>query len=385
MKTKYYILFWLIGLIFFVSYSNINANGEEGLSSTFYGKWGCQICNEKYAVVYDFMTQHPEINFISFWIDFNISESEYYLQLALLNETSPPPPPSLVLNRSNEILIYYYSDITTRNLEIWLAGGTPIETEFTIGIAFLTGIITGLSACILLLLGILGTSLTTIESRRKYLTISLGLIGGIIVAFLAISILFLLVINALEIITYLKYIFGGILLSIGIWQVVEFKREQSIIFGTNAKIKSILKDFIEKKSGIYAFLVGTIFAFIKIPCFGAPYLEILFVSLDDPLLGYLIFAYLIGLLIPITGVLLAIRIGLQSERINQFRINARSYLRLLSGCLLITLTLYLFFDPIISLEMILWIILGEFLIFFLIIWLKSKRNKKVISEELETK
>ena len=137
---------------------------------------------------------------------------------------------------------------------------------------------------------------------------------------------------------------------------------------------------MERKSGIYAFLVGLTFAFTKIPCFGATYLQILFVSIDDPLLGLLIAVYLIGLLIPIGGVLLAIRIGFQSEKLNQIRLKYRSYLRLLSGCLLITLTLYLFLDTIMSLDLLLWIILAEVLTFVLVIWIRSRRAKKELPE-----
>ncbi len=379
-KAKYFVIFWVIGLVFLVCSSNTSVSGEEQLSSTFYGTYGCPICHEKYAIVNDLVAQHPEINFTSFWIGVNISIPEYYAQLAALNESSPPPPPTLILNRSNDILVYYSADITPQNLEYWLTGQPPIETEFTIWIAFVTGLIAGLSACMLLLLSVLGTSLTMVESRGKYLIVSLGLIVGITVAYLVVSLIFLIVINALNVITFLKYIFGGILLFLGIWQILEFRREQSVIFGTNPKIKSMWRDFIERKSGIYAFLVGLTFAFTKIPCFGATYLQILFVSIDDPLLGVLIAVYLIGLLIPIGGVLLAIRIGFQSEKLNQIRLKYRSYLRLLSGCLLITLTLYLFLDTIMSLDLLLWIILAEVLTFVLVIWIMSRRPKKELPE-----
>jgi len=382
-KTKYFIIFWLIGLIFFIYSSNINVNGEQKYALTFYGIYGCSKCHEKYGIVNNFVSAHPEVELISFWIGINLSISEYYERLNELNQTSPPSPPALVLNRSGEISVYYYANITTQNLERWLLGQPPIETEFTIWIAFLTGLISGLSACMLLLLSVVGTSLTMVESRSKYLIISLGLIGGIIIAYLIVSFIFLIVINALNIITYLKYIFGAILLGLGIWQIFEFKREKSIIFGTHPKIKSIWRDFIERNSGIYAFAVGLTFSFIKIPCFGASYLEILFISRDDPLLAMHIIIYLIGLLIPIIGVLIAVRIGFQSEKLNQIRLNYRSHLRLLSGCLLITLTLYLFLDTIISLDMLLWIILSEVLIFLLVVWISSRGTKKEDSENSE--
>jgi len=39
-KAKYFVIFWLIGLVFLVCSSNTSVNGEEQLSSTFYGTYG---------------------------------------------------------------------------------------------------------------------------------------------------------------------------------------------------------------------------------------------------------------------------------------------------------------------------------------------------------
>ncbi|MFX1294482.1 MAG: cytochrome c biogenesis CcdA family protein [Promethearchaeota archaeon] len=350
-----------------------NVRGDEQLSLTFYGQWGCGFCHEKYDLINNFVENYPEINATYLWVPNNISISDYYTQLAALGETSPPPPPAVILNRSNEIIVLYYKDITTGNLEAWRLGKLLEPTEFTIWIAFLTGLITGISACMLLLLSVLGTSLTIVESRAKYFIISTGLITGLICAYIGVSLLFLFMLNALSVISYLKYIFGGILFTLGVWQIIEFKKEESVIFSTPQRVKSVLKTFIERRSGLYAFLVGLIFAFIKIPCFGAPYLQLIFFSQNAPILIFLIIFYFIGMLLPIIGILIALRIGIQSEKINKFRLDYRPYLRLLSGSLLITLTLYLFLDLYITLELILWIILGEIIIFVLFIWIKSKK------------
>ncbi|MHA1278953.1 MAG: cytochrome c biogenesis CcdA family protein [Candidatus Helarchaeota archaeon] len=350
--------------------------GEEQLSLTFYGQWGCSICHEKASLIESFEEAHPELNTTYLWIPNNISLTDYYDALNILGESSPPPPPAVVLNRSGMITVLFSVDITWENLEAWRLGQLITQTEFTLWIAFITGIITGASACMLLLISVLGTSLTMVESRKKYAVISTGLVIGLIVAYVAVSALFLMTMNALSVLTSLKYIFSGGLLFLGAWQIVEFKREDSVIFGTSDRIKSTIKDFISKKSGFYAFLVGVIFAFIKIPCFGAPYLELLYVSQSDPLLILLINVYILGMLIPIVGVLVAIRIGFQSEKINQFRLDFRPYLRLLSGCLIITLALYFLFDYYISLNLVLWIILDEVIIFVLIIWLKFQATKR---------
>ncbi len=369
----------IIGLFivfFFGSFFMTSCKGEGSLSLTYYGLSSCSICHEKYDLIQNFVSQHPEINATYLWIPENLSYSEYTSQLNELGESSPPSPPTLVLNRSNEIIILYSLDITEANLEAWRLGYPLQQTEYTLWIAFITGLVSGVSACMLLLLSVLGASLTMVESRAKYFIISLGLIIGLICTYLIVSFLFLITINALSVITYLKYIFGAILLILGIWQILEFKSEESIVFGTSNRVKSVLRDFIEKRSGLYAFLVGIIFAFIKIPCFGGPYLQLLFFSQNNPFLGFLILFYFTGMLLPIVCILLAIRIGFQSEKINKFRLDYRPYLRLLSGCFLITLTLYLFLDIYISLELILWVIVAELLIFVLIMWIKAKRVKE---------
>ncbi|MHA1267609.1 MAG: hypothetical protein ACTSRS_20400 [Candidatus Helarchaeota archaeon] len=246
--------------------------------------------------------------------------------------------------------------------------------EYTLWLAFITGIVSGFSACFLLLVSVLGASLTLGVTRNKYFRICIALIIGVIGAFLIASALFLLILDALTIITYVKVIFGGVFLFIGIWQVLEFQREASIIFGTPTRLKVIINTFIEKKSELYAFFVGMIFIFVKIPCIGALYLNLLVVAKNDPLLGWLIFSYFIGLLLPIFGILITIRIGFQSERVNKFRLTNRPYLRLLSGCLLITLSIYILFDAYFPLELLFWLILGEIFIFIIFFIVKSRKT-----------
>ena len=382
-STKYLGFVCVLTFIIVIGFAFVDVQGEDELSLTFYGQYGCSTCHDKAELIDDFVAEHSEVNATLLWIPYNLTIEQYYEQLNALGETSPPPPPAVILNRSGEIIIIFSVDITWKNLDAWRLGQPLNPTDFTLWIAFVTGLVTGASACMLLLLSVLGTSLTMIESRSKYLVISTGLIIGLIVAYLAVSFIFLMTINALSVITYLKYIFGAILLGLGVWQIIEYRREDSIIFGTSPRMKSTLKDFINKNSGLYAFLVGVIFAFIKIPCFGAPYLQLLFFSQNDPALVFLIIFYFVGMLIPIVAILMAIRIGFQSEKINEIRKEYRSYLRLLSGCLIITLTLYLFLDLYISIELILCIILIETLLFLFLIWVKSRQpthNERVSAE-----
>ncbi|GAG55284.1 unnamed protein product, partial [marine sediment metagenome] len=209
--------------------------------------------------------------------------------------------------------------------------------EINFFVVFLSGMVVGLSPCILLMLSVFGSSLILTEDKSKFLKISLGLLAGMIIAYIFISIIFLYLFQFFEALFYFKYIFAAILIFIGVWQIIECKLEKSRIFGTPEKVKTVLKDFINKNSGFYAFLVGIIFVLIKIPCFGSIYLSLIYDLYSNPLLVFYIITYLIGLILPVILILILIRLGLESNKINEFRLKYRTSLRLLSGGILITL------------------------------------------------
>ncbi len=215
-------------------------------------------------------------------------------------------------------------------------------TEVNFIIAFISGLLIGITPCILLMLSAFGTSIVLSEERKSFLTIAIGLISGMIIAYIIISIV---VINAFLILekvySFFKYIFAGILIFIGIWQIIECRKEQSKIFGTPQKVKTLLKDFMQKNSGFYAFLVGILFVLIKIPCFGTIYLALLENLYNNPLLYVFIVVYLIGMVIPILLVLILLRLGIESSKINEYRLKYRTHLRILNGAVLIFLSFYL--------------------------------------------
>jgi cytochrome c biogenesis protein CcdA len=215
-------------------------------------------------------------------------------------------------------------------------------TEVNFIIAFISGLLIGITPCILLMLSAFGTSIVLSEEKKNFLIIAIGLISGMILAYLIISIIFINAFLILEnVYSYFKYIFAGILIFIGVWQIVECRKEQSKIFGTPQTVKTVLKDFIKKNTGFYAFLVGIMFVLIKIPCFGAIYLALLENLYNNPLLYVFIVVYLIGMVIPILLVLILLRLGIESSKIDKFRLKYRTHLRILNGAVLIFLSIYL--------------------------------------------
>ncbi|MHA2007746.1 MAG: hypothetical protein ACXABO_08590 [Promethearchaeota archaeon] len=221
--------------------------------------------------------------------------------------------------------------------------------DVNIFISFFSGLAIGISPCILLMLSAFGTSLVLTEEKRKYFAISIGLISGMVLAYIVISVMLLNVVVLLEAFIIFNFIFAGILVFIGIWEIVESRKEKSSIFGTPRKVKKVLSNFIEHNSGFYAFLVGIIFVMIKIPCFGGVYISLILNLHTNPLLYVFIFVYILGMLTPIILILVLMRIGLESSKINSFRLKYRTELRILSGIILIFLAIFLLINQIISL------------------------------------
>ncbi|NHJ23696.1 MAG: hypothetical protein EAX89_03925 [Candidatus Lokiarchaeota archaeon] len=213
--------------------------------------------------------------------------------------------------------------------------------EINFAITFFYGFVVGLSPCILLMLSSFGTSLLLTEKKKDFFQILLGLILGMISAYIVISIIFLPFTELLALYEYTKFVFAGILIFLGIWQILESQKEKSVIFGTPTKVRTILKDFIEKRSGYYSFLVGILFVFIKIPCFGSIYLSLIYELHSNPMLFLYIVVYLFAMVLPVIIILSLIRFGLESSKVNEYRLKYRSYLRILSGGILIFLAIYL--------------------------------------------
>lgn len=213
--------------------------------------------------------------------------------------------------------------------------------EVNLLIAFFSGLLIGGSPCVLLMLSTFGTSLILVEEKGKFLKIAIGLIAGMILTYVILTYIFIIILEVAQPHIAIRYIFGGLLIFIGTWQIIESKKDDSTIFGTPRRIKTILKNFIDKNSGFYSFLVGIIFVLIKIPCFGGVYYALLYNLQENPLLYLFIITYLTGMILPVIVVFILLRVGLESSKIDAFRVKYRTHLRILSGIILIFLAFYL--------------------------------------------
>lgn len=214
-----------------------------------------------------------------------------------------------------------------------------MEIDFVL--AFVSGLVFGFSPCILLLLSTFGTSMIFVEEKSKFIQISVGLITGLVITYILISYLIYIFAEFSDIFRYLNFIFAGVLIFIGCWQIFDSKKDESKLFDTPERVKSILKNFIDKNSGLYAFFVGIIFSLIKLPTCGALLIVLIINLHSSPILFLYIMVYIIGMITPIILVLILLRLGLESEKVNEFRLKHRRQLRIFSGVILIFLAVYL--------------------------------------------
>ncbi len=350
MKKRYFIIFVLYFVISLKSFSVIaNSVTSETPKKTIilYGDTNCHLCRETESLLQEFENFHPEINinyemhnlYDPYHLSWMISELEEY-------GIEEMQVPIVILIWNNQTIILYYDDITLENLEFWSNNGYVESTQVSLneGVSFLSGLIIGASPCVLLILSVFGTSLSMETSKSKYLKVSIGFITGILLAYLVVSLVFILALPYIGIFQYFKYVFSAIFVIIGIWQIIDYKNEESRIFGTPTVVKGYIKRNVQNNSGFAALLIGFIFGFIKIPCFGGVFLSIIYaVQNNSKLWNYILF-YMLGMIIPVIIVFILLRLGLKSEKINTFREEAKPYLRILSGLMMLTIIAYLLLE-----------------------------------------
>ena len=130
-----------------------------------------------------------------------------------------------------------------------------VEVNFFL--AFFSGLAIGFTPCIILMLSVFGASLILTEEKNKFFKISTGLISGMVIAYILMSIILLYFFHLIRrTVLIFNFVFAGILIFIGIWEILDCRKEERSIFKTPEKVKTLLNNFIQRNSGFYAFLQG---------------------------------------------------------------------------------------------------------------------------------
>jgi cytochrome c biogenesis protein CcdA len=285
---------------------------------------------------------------------------EYDLAVAFLNNSEDVYWPTVVFERGLCKFLINGQSITAKVLEevytqiIENPSSCQEWTyyqEFKYWVAFVTGLLSGLSPCIILITGVFGTSLAANRSKKYFLSSMAGFSIGVLLMYFIIGFTFTFFIDgALTLFSgiAMKLILGIPLILLGLWQCVDAWNKDSRLFKTPDKLKMFFKNLSENESGISSFLLGSSFTVLKAPCVAGIMLSLAF-SINQTgtfSTGKVVIAlglFSIGVLIPILTVFAILRIGISNQKINEFRIKARPFLRLISGLVIIITTILAFF------------------------------------------
>lgn len=340
-------------------HGNITQSNEQVLVEYFY-LVGCSKCEQATPVIEALMRSYGDrVNFIKY------NAREEGRDLAI--KYGIPGTPSIVVNKdSNSLISYDNYQGDTEKLKIILgdaidkasisqAGSSVSSGEkihLSVPFAFAVGMAAGFNPCLLAILAFIASvTLATTGRRRNVILIVLMFSLGIFVTYLIFGIGLLGIFEESpglqNNIKYFLIILIGIL---GLWHVYDAyhlrKNTESSFYTPKVFIR--LTESVTKKVSLPAsFFMGALFSLIKAPCVGAAYLLILDMVRSGEGTGYLyLAAYNFGVVLPVLVLGCAIAFGLDPERVEKFRKDKRSLLRLITGLTLLIIAVLMYLGKI---------------------------------------
>ncbi len=347
----------------------------------------CEICQQVGPNVYGFAEDHPDLIFIQYFVDFtNTSSVEFASTIFQSYNFTFTGVPSVLFVKGECAVLITGTNIQPQKLkfvytELLKAEAVCPTPDSEINLESLSylfiygaGFISGLSPCILLILGFVSASYISSEeekggiiaaepkeeskvgkTERSQTKSRLGLhikfiFGFILGTLLVYSLLSVAIIYSLEFLStfvfgkIVQYIFAGILILLGLWYIIDAGNENSRLFKTPDTIKRMFRTIITTKSMASSFILGMVFTMIKLPCIGAILMALLLNISANPVEYYpKLLVYFMGVLTPLVIVSLLLVFGLNTERLNSLRTKYRPALRFISGLIIIAIVIYSLF------------------------------------------
>ncbi|VVB90351.1 Thiol:disulfide interchange protein DsbD [uncultured archaeon] len=293
----------------------------------------------------------------------NVSFSKYNILtdegLALAKKYQLPGVPSVVINEQKLISYADYDGNTTRLEELLrdsiekassLPAGTQVRQKIVLSVpsVFVVGFLAGFNPCLLAILAFIASvTLATTGKRRNVLLIVLMFSLGIFVTYLIVGIGLLNIIEQMPSIQASIKNFLVILIAVlGLWHVYDAwhlrSNTESSFYTPKAFIR--LTESVTKNVSLPAsFFMGALFSLIKAPCVGAVYFVILDMVRSGSGEGMLyLAAYNFGVVLPVLVLGFAIAFGLNPEKVEKFRKEKRSVMRLFTGLTLLAIAVLMY-------------------------------------------
>ncbi|HEY9246887.1 MAG TPA: cytochrome c biogenesis protein CcdA, partial [Candidatus Methanoperedens sp.] len=332
---------------------NTTANGSTITVEYFYIP-GCQKCEKATPVVEKVMNSFgSRVNFLKY------NANEEGRDLAIKYQI--PGTPSVVINRDKQRLISYesYNGDTSRLEELLVESVnnasappsmTPMDKKIVLSVpsVFAVGLLAGFNPCLLAILAFIASvALATTGRRRNVLLIVIMFSLGIFTMYLIVGIGLLGIFEQTPTLQAAIRNFLVLLIGIlGFWHVYDAyhlrKNTESSFYTPKAFIR--LTESVTKKVSLPAsFFMGALFSLIKAPCVGAVYFVILDMVRSGQSSGVLyLAAYNFGVVFPVLVLGTAIAFGLNPEKVEKFRKEKRSAMRLVTGITLLAIAVLMY-------------------------------------------
>ncbi len=313
----------------------------------------CQKCAKAAPVVDSVVTSYGD----------NVSFSKYNILtdegLSLAKKYQLPGVPSVVINEQKLISYGDYEgnmtlleEILKDSIEKASASPTiaPVQQKIILSVpsVFVVGFLAGFNPCLLAILAFIASvSLATTGRRRNVLLMVLMFSLGIFVTYLIVGIGLLNIIEQMPTLqTTIKNFLVILVAVLGLWHVYDAwymrKNTESSFYTPKSFIR--LTESVTKNVSLPAsFFIGALFSLIKAPCVGAVYFVILDMVRSGSGEGYLyLAAYNFGVVLPVLVLGFAIAFGLNPEKVEKFRKEKRSVMRLITGVTLLAIAVLMY-------------------------------------------
>ncbi len=317
---------------------------------------GCQKCEKATPVVEKVMKSYGDRVKFSMY-----NANEEGRELAIKYQI--PGTPSVVINKERERIISYESyDGDTARLEAVLKeaidkanisisapnASTDKKIILSVPSVFVVGFLAGFNPCLLAILAFIASvTLATTGRRRNVLLIVLMFSLGIFMTYLIVGIGLLRILEqSPNLQSGIKNFLVILIGFLGLWHVYDAhhlrKNTESSFYTPKAFIR--LTESVTKNVSLPAsFFMGALFSLIKAPCVGAVYFVILDMVRSGDSAGILyLAAYNLGVVFPVLILGAAIAFGLNPEKVEKFRKERRSAMRLLTGATLLIIAILMY-------------------------------------------
>ncbi|KCZ73080.1 cytochrome c biogenesis protein [Candidatus Methanoperedens nitroreducens] len=339
-------VFFLAILISLISSAQI-----EKVSIEYFYDPACKICERASPIIDRVVNSYGDrISFTKY--DIHTDEG-----LELAKKYQIPGVPSFVINKDRDRIIY---EKDTAKLEAILkeaidsqAASTASSTAarpvvLSVPSVLVVGLLAGFNPCLLAILAFIASiTLATTGKKRNVLLIVLMFSLGIFVTYLIVGIGLLRVFEqsaALQ--TTIRDFLVVLIGLLGLWHVYDayhLRRNAESSFHTPKAFIRLTESVTERVSLPASFFIGALFSLIKAPCVGAVYLVILDMVRSGEGAGILyLAAYNFGVVLPVLVLGAAIAFGLSPEKVESFRKERRSAIRLVTGAALIVIAVLMY-------------------------------------------